>query len=193
MLLQGIWFGMMVISLFLSFVTGRGGEVLPSALEGCSNAIALTIQMGAGYMFFGGVMEIARGAGVSRMLEKNLKPVLRKLMPHHKEASEAVCLNLSMNILGLGNAATPKGIEAVRLMAEEEELNPEVRHDLYMLLILNATSIQLLPTTILTLRAAAGSSDPGRVILPTLLCTTVSTITGVASGWLMRRKKAYGK
>lgn len=193
MLLQRIWFAMVFLSLFLSFVTGKGGEVLPSALEGCANAIELTLQMGAGYMFFSGLMEIARGAGVSKMLERWLKPVLNRLMPNQGRAAEVVSLNLWLNVLGLGNAATPKGIEAVRLMAEEETRNPGVRQDLYMLLILNATSIQLLPTTVMTLRAAAGSADPGRIILPTLLCTAVSTITGVLLGLMMRRRSAHAE
>ena len=193
MLLQRIWFAMVFFSIFLSFVTGKGGEVLPFALEGCANAIELTLQMGAGYMFFSGLMEIARGAGASKMLERRLKPVLHRLMPNQGKAAEAVGLNLCMNMLGLGNAATPKGIEAVRLMAEEEEQNPGVRQDLYMLLILNATSIQLLPTTVMTLRAAAGSADPGRIILPTLLCTAVSTSTGVLLGMVMRRRMCHAK
>ena len=193
MLLQRLWFGMMAFSLILSLISGKGGEMLPSALEGCSKAIALTIQMGAGYMFFGGLMEIVQATGIGRGIERALKPALCRLMPNQGKASEAVSLNLCMNVLGLGNAATPKGIEAVRLMVEEEKQNPAVRQDLYMLLILNATSIQLLPTTVITLRTAAGSSDPGRMILPTLLCTSVSTLTGILLGLLLRRRATHGK
>ena len=123
MVLQRIWLGMMFFSLVLSFAAGKGGEVLPSALKGCSDAIALTLQMGAGYMFFGGLMEIAKEAGIGRMLEKGIKPVMQRLMPHQGKAAEAVSLNLCMNVLGLGNAATPKGIEAVRRLTEEEKRN----------------------------------------------------------------------
>ncbi|MDD6143248.1 MAG: hypothetical protein PUD16_07120 [bacterium] len=105
-----------------------------------------------------------------------------------EETREAIALNLSMNALGLGNAATPQGIRAVRLISEEEKHAPAVRHDLYMLLILNATGLQLLPTTVLTLRIAAGSANAQAVVAPVLLCTAVSTLVGVLPAlWIRRR------
>ena len=96
-------------------------------------------------------------------------------------------MNLSMNVLGLGNAATPMGLEAMRHLAAEQALQPAIRHDRNMLLILNATSLQLLPTTVLTLRAAAGSADVNAVVLPTVLCTAFSTVVGVLLGLMCRR------
>ena len=106
-----------------------------------------------------------------------------------KEARQAVCMNLSMNMLGLGNAATPQGMEAMRLMEEERKKAPCVEHDMYMLLILNATSIQLIPTTVLALRAAAGSADAGAIVLPSLVCTAVSTAVGAVLGLICRRRR----
>ena len=96
-------------------------------------------------------------------------------------------LNLTANLLGLGNAATPSGMEAVRRMEEEQEQNPQVRHALYMLLILNATGLQLFPTTVLTLRVAAGSAQPNAILLPTLACTALSTLAGAGLGLLCYR------
>ena len=191
-MLQWLWFGMMAFSLVWGCLNGCSGEMLSSALEGCTNAVSLVIRLGAGYMLFGGLMEIAKSSGVSRLLEKMMKPVLRLCMPNLGKASEAVAVNLSMNMLGLGNAATPKGIEAMKRLEEERKCNPQTIHDMYMLLIINATSIQLLPTTVVALRAAAGSADPGAIVLPTLLCTAVSTVTGVGLGLGMRRRSRYG-
>lgn len=94
-----------------------------------------------------------------------------------------------MNMLGLGNAATPQGMEAMRLMEEERKKAPCVEHDMYMLLILNATSIQLIPTTVLALRAAAGSADAGAIVLPSLVCTAVSTAVGAVLGLICRRRR----
>ena len=118
-----------------------------------------------------------------------LHPVLRRLMPsvRSEDAKQAVVTNLAANLLGLGNAATPMGIQAMRLMETECEQNPCVRHDMRMLLILNATGVQLLPTAVLALRVAAGSADPNRIILPNLACTVASTLVGVALGLLHRR------
>jgi len=134
-------------------------------------------------------MEIARELRVPQGMERLIHPLLKRLMPctRSPEARAAVTLNLSMNLLGAGNAATPPGIEAVRLMDAECGQHPGVRRDLYMFLILNATSIQLLPATVLTLRAAAGSSDVNAVLIPTLLCTLSAAVVGVVAGMICRR------
>lgn len=190
-MLHLIWFIMMAGSSFYAIQTGEVDGVLQAALGGCEDAIALTLRLGAGYLLFCGLLEIAKAAGAARGLEKLMHPLLRWLMPtvSRKETREAVALNLSMNLLGLGNAATPQGLKAVRLLSEEETAAPSVRHDLYMLLILNATGLQLLPTTVLTLRTAAGSANAQAVVLPTLLCTLFSTIVGILPAlWLRRRK-----
>lgn len=192
MILQSIWFIMMAGSIAFAFGNGTGEQMLEAALAGGENAIALTIRLGAGYLLFCGLMEIAGALGAAGRLEKIMQPLLCRLMPsiRRTETRQAVAMNLSMNMLGLGNAATPKGLEAVRLISAEEQEQPAVRHDLYMLLILNATSLQLLPTTVLTLRAAAGSADAQAVVLPTLACTAVSTLIGVLLGlWMKRRKQ----
>ncbi len=188
-MLQWVWFAMVAGSVLYSCLTGNAGKTVEAALDGCQKAIALTLQLGAGYLLFCGLMEIARAAKADKGLERLLKPVLKHLMPRTKtdEARSAAALNLSMNILGLGNAATPMGLEAMRRMEAEEGVCSGVKHDMYMLLILNATSLQLLPTTVLTLRAAAGSADVNAVLMPTLLCTAFSTLVGTALGLICRR------
>ncbi len=187
MFLQGLWLWMMGGSVLYACLTGRAAQVLEAALNGSGQAIDLTLRLGAGYLFFGGLMEIAREAGVTRVMEKWLTPVLKRLMPHMKGASEMVALNLSMNVMGLGNAATPAGLEAMRRLDDERRANPNVRHDMYLFLILNATSLQLLPTTVLTLRAAAGSADANAVLIPTIACTAFSTLVGIACGLIAKR------
>lgn len=186
-MIQWMWLAMMAGSILYAFLDGNAGMILGKALEGTGEAITLTLKLGAGYLLFCGLMELVRALSFSRWLRWVLRPILRRLMPAVQEAQEAVGLNLSMNMLGLGNAATPMGLEAVRQMEQERERNPAVKHDLYMLLILNATSLQLLPTTVLTLRTAAGSAEANAIILPTLLCTAVSTFTGAGLGLLCRR------
>ena len=143
----------------------------------------------AGYLFFCGLMEIMKELRLPEKLARLLQPILRRVMPtlRGEEARQAVTLNLTANLLGLGNAATPSGMEAVRRMEEEQKQNPQVRHALYMLLILNATGLQLFPTTVLTLRVAAGSAQPNAILLPTLACTALSTLAGAGLGLLCYR------
>ena len=176
---------MMAASLLYGCLTGRAGALLPAALDGASSAVSLSLRLMAGYLFFCGLMEIMK----ELRLPEKLARFLRRVMPtlRGEEARQAVTLNLTANLLGLGNAATPSGIEAVRRMEEEQEQNPQVRHALYMLLILNATGLQLFPTTVLTLRVAAGSAQPNAILLPTLACTALSTLAGAGLGLLCYR------
>ena len=187
MFLQWLWISMMMGSLLYALMTGNGSSMLQAALQGSADTISLTLQLGAGYLFFCGMMEIVRGTGGQHGISRILQPLLRRLMPGVGDAAETVAMNLSMNVLGLGNAATPIGMEAMRLMDEERKRNPSVKHDMYMLLILNATSLQILPTTVLTLRTAAGSADPNVILLPTLACTALSTAVGAGLGMCMRK------
>ena len=191
MVLQLMWFIMIAFSIGYASFFGKISQLLPAMLKGCEEAIALTLRLGAGYLLFCGLTEIAKAVQVPALLEKLLRPLLKRLMPQTQNAKirEAVTLNLSMNMLGIGNAATPLGMEAVRLMDEEGERNPKIRQDLYMLLILNATSIQLLPTTILALRTAMGSPRPNAILFPTLVCTAVSTTVGIGTALIWRRRK----
>lgn len=188
-MLQWIWSAMIGGALLYACVNGNGHEMMEAALAGTADAIALTMRLGAGYMLFCGLMEIVRGIGLEKRVASMLRPLFRALMPsvQKDETAGAITMNLSMNLLGLGNAATPVGMEAMRLMEMEERQRPAVRKDMFMLLILNATSIQLLPATVLTLRSAAGSADPHAILLPTLLCTTASTGVGVLLAICLRR------
>lgn len=182
MLLQWLWFGMMGASLMYALATGRAEGMLDAALSGTGGAVWLSLRLCAGYMFFCGLVEILKALRVPEQISRALKPMLQKIMPGvpDEQARQAVCLNLTANLLGLGNAATPTGMEAVRLL--DAARRPGARHAICMLLILNATSIQLLPTTVLSLRAAAGSAAPQAVLLPTFACTCLSTIVGVGLG-----------
>lgn len=183
-MLHWLWGGMMSISVICALVCGRMGEMLNAALSGTAEAITLTLRLGAGYLLFCGWINLLKALHLPALLTRLLSPLLQRLMPacRYRAVGEAVTLNLSLNLLGIGNAATPMGIEAVRLMDEHCAV-----HDISMLLILNATSLQLLPTTVLTLRAAAGSLAPGAVILPGLLCSGLSTTVGVLAGLGCRR------
>jgi len=180
LLLQYLWFLMIAASLIWGVLTGQGNSILPAALDGARNAITVSLQLLSGYLFFCGLIAIVNKLKIQQYLCRMSRSMIGSLLGGETDepAAEAVCMNLSANLLGLGNAATPYGIEAARLL----DAGSSKRHGLYMLLIINATSIQLLPTTVLTLRIAAGSADPNAILLPSLLSTLASTLTGVLLG-----------
>jgi len=187
-MIHRIWFAIMAFSILYGSLSESRKELLAAALAGSSKALSLTVELCGGYMFFCGLMEIAKALRAEQGLKHLLSPMLRILLPNTKgqKAGGAVTLNLAMNVLGMGNAATPAGLDAMRHMEAERSLCPAIRHDMEMLLILNATSLQLLPTTVLTLRTAAGSADANAVLIPTILCTAFSTVTGIACGLFCR-------
>ncbi len=191
-MLNWLWFAMMAASVVYAGFNGSLGNVLSAAVGGAKDAIVILVNLCAGYLLFCGLIEILNSTGAPARLEKILEPLIKRIMPSlcGEKTRNAVVTNIAANLLGLGNAATPSGIEAMRLMEDEELTRPRARHDMYMLLILNATGLQLVPTTVLALRAAAGSADVGAVVLPNLICTAVSTVVGVLLGLLCRGREA---
>ncbi len=179
-------------SLITAILQGSLDAVCSALLASPQKAVELAVATGCGICLWSGVMEVARQAGLLKALSNLFSPIVSRLFPRIKKdsaAAQAVCVNLAANLLGLGNAATPQGMEAMRLMEDERKKAPCVEHDMYMLLILNATSIQLIPTTALALRAAAGSADAGAIVLPSLVCTAVSTAVGAVLGLICRRRR----
>ncbi len=188
-MLQAIWGGMIFGSILYALVTGTAGALLPGALSGAQDAVGLTVKLLAGYLFFCGMIEIVKALNVPEKISKALSPLLRRLLPavKGKETQEAIVLNMSANILGLGNAATPMGIKAMELMEQERKRDPAVLAAMYMFLVINATSLQLIPTTVIALRVAAQSAAPMAVLVPTLICTAVSTSVGIMSALVCQR------
>ncbi len=179
-MLQILFGGMMGLSLLYGLALGRGEQVASAMLVGAGEAAQAAFAMAGGFAFFCGMTAILRKAGAVRALGKRLSPLLSRLLGPDlpPEALEPVLLNLSANMLGLGNAATPMGVEAARRMGGNDG---RASNALCMFLVINSSSVQLIPTAVIALRAAEGSADPGRVTLPVLAATALSTVVGVAA------------
>ncbi len=148
-------------------------------MTAAGEAVQAAISLAGGFAFFCGMLEILRQAGAAESLGRRLAPALQRLMGRdlQKDALEPVTLNLTANLLGLGNAATPMGIEAAKRMATDGRATDA----LCLFLVINASSVQLLPATVIALRASAGSAHPGIITLPTLAATGISTLVGILS------------
>jgi len=180
MFLQWLWISMMICSLIYALMTGNGSGMLQEALQGSTDAISLTLQLGAGYLFFCGMMEIVRGTGMQQRITGVLQPLIRRLMPNAGSAAETVAMNLSMNVLGLGNAATPMGIRAAKAMA----LSDTATDELCRLVVLNTASIQLIPANVAAVRSALGCSSPFDILPAVWLTSLCSAGLGLAAAWL---------
>ena len=177
----------MVFSLLEGMVNGSGEATVFSMLNAASEAVQTAIALTGAYAFFCGMLNIVRKAGAAEGLGKMISPALKRLFGDGlpPDALEPVTMNLTANLLGLGNAATPMGVKAARQMAKG---GPAASDALCMFLVINSSSVQLLPASVIALRAAEGSRDPGAVALPALLATLVSTAVGVISCKLAEKK-----
>ncbi len=151
--------------------------ILDAMISSASNSITLCIKLCAIYCVWLSVLEIVEKTGLANTLAKALKKPIKKLFKlQDEEQIKYVALNLSCNFLGLGNAATPSGIKAVESIYKN---NKNSQFPLLMLLIINATSIQLLPTTQMGLLASTGGTNPASIVLPSIIASTISTIVGI--------------
>lgn len=194
--MNAIWVILVVFCVLFGLVTGRIDEVSLSLLESGQSAVTLALSLAGAYALWCGLLAIMEKSGAIASLARWIRPVFR-LFPGVKEksaAGEAVATNLAANILGLGNAATPAGLTAMEKMRELEPLGDRPSNAMCMFLVINSSSIQLIPTTVISLRAAAGSASPADIILPTLCATACSTIFAVMAMklWFWGEEKGFG-
>ena len=190
MAMTWIWCGMVVLSLIFGILTGQMDAVADAAMEGAASAVDLGISMAGVLCLWSGVMEIMNACGLSAGLARVFRPVLRRLLPQASQDPEtlaAVSVNVSANLLGLGNAATPLGIRAARRMARG--CGGVASDELCRLVVLNTASIQLIPATIASLRAAAGCETPFDILPAVWLSSVLSVAAGLLAAWLLSRRK----
>ena len=188
MTMAWIWTGMAVLSILCGLATGRGELVAAAAVEGAQAAVELCVSIAGMLCLWTGVMEIMRRSGLAEGLSRLLRPVLSALFPQvsgDRGVMDSISANVSANLLGLGNAATPLGIEAVRRM---ERKSPGTASDaMCMLVVCNTASIQLIPTTVASVRAAAGSTAPFDILPAVWLASALSVGVGIAACKLFAR------
>ena len=188
MAMSWIWTGMAVVSLIFAAWNGTMDAVGAAALEGAGAAVQLCIAMAGVLCLWSGVMEIMSRCGLSEKLAALLRPALRWLLPRASRDPEtlaAVSANVSANLLGLGNAATPLGIRAARRMARGTDGTAD--DELCRLVVLNTASIQLLPTTLAGVRASLGAADPFDILPCVWLVSLLSVLAGLLAAKVLAR------
>ena len=167
---------MMAASLGLMLFTVPSAAV-NSMVTGAHGAVELSLNLLALYAFWLGFFSLIEKLGLSRGLERLLRPVIVRLFPSaDTETRKFITMNISANILGLGNAATPMAINAINRM---DNGSRKASTDMIMLTVLSATSLQILPTTVIGMRATAGSANPADFLFPSLVATVLSTLIGI--------------
>ncbi|MBE5744897.1 MAG: spore maturation protein [Clostridiales bacterium] len=164
----------LLATLFLLFLNPEG--FLSALLDGASKSGAICLSLLATYSVWLGLMKVWEDSGVSRGVSRLLKPLVKRVFKtDDAETLDAVSMNLSVNLLGISGAATPYGIKAARLL----DTSPHPEYASSMFFVLNATSIQLIPTSIIGVRVAMHSAAPTDIVIPTLITTLFSTLFAV--------------
>ena len=185
-----IWFVMIFLGLIVGIFTGNGEGISNAIIGSIDSTVSFIIGLVGLMCFWCGVMKVAEKSGFTEKLAKLMKPILKLIFKESakdEKALGAIIMNITANMMGLGNAATSFGIKA---MEEMDRLNNEkgrASNDMALFLVLNAACIQLVPSTVLSIRAAAGSTNPGVIILPAIISTGTAAIVGVICCKILQR------
>lgn len=163
-------------------------QCLDTMISAGEKAVNLCISLIAIYSIWLAILEIVDKSGLSNIIAKMLKPLIKFLFGNQdEETNRLLAINISANILGMGNASTPSGIEAMRLL---DKNNGIASQEMIMLMLINSMSLQIIPTTLIGMRVAFGSSNPTNIILPIIITSLISTFIGVLLVKLIYKKRA---
>jgi len=195
-MLNYIWAGMIIIGIIVAAFTGRLADVTTAALESAEEAVMVCLTMLGIIAMWTGLMRIAEKGGLVKTLTSVMTPIMRFLFPNIKKGSKAfdyISLNFIANILGLGWAATPAGLMA---MKEMQAMNPNknvASREMCVFMIINMSSLQLVTVSIIAHRQAYDSANPSEIIGPGIIATLISTIAAVIFIKIMEMGKDKGR
>lgn len=184
-----VWLAMIVFGIIVAGVKGNIEVVTKAALDGANNAVKISISLIAIITFWLGIMKLAEEAGLVRALAWLVRPVMRFLfpsVPKEHPAMGAMVMNLSANILGLGNAATPMGLIAMRELQKLNHGRDTASDAMCTFLALNTSCVTLIPTTIIGIRLLYGSADPTDIVGPTIMATAFSMAVAIVVDRFLR-------
>lgn len=180
-MLNYVWIGMLIISFAASFITGNVKEVCAAVTDGAEAAVQLALSMAGIMAFWTGMMKIAEKSGLVSIIVKLSSPFIKLLFPEvrrDKEVCGAIAMNMTANFFGMGNAATPLGIKAMKMLNKYSK-NGRATNSMCMLAVVNSASIQLIPSTLIAIRSAYQSRAPSEIIIPIWIVSVVTFSIGV--------------
>lgn len=190
-MINTIWGFLIIVGIIVGIATGKTEAVNDAIMNSAGTSVTMAFSLIGIYCLWLGILKIAEAAGIVEMMARKLRKILAFLFKGVSRGSDAmgyISLNIVANMLGMGNAATPFGLKA---MDELQKLNKnkKVASDaMCMLLIINTSSVQLLPLTLIGLRSAAGSANPAEITLTSLIATAVTTAVGIIAAKICERK-----
>lgn len=190
-MLNKIWPVFIIISIVYGILIGKINEINMSIFNSVDNAVETTIKLVGTICLWNGIIKVIEKTSLINTLKKILKPILKIIFPEIKEESKEygeISMNIIANILGLGNAATPIGINAMKSMQEANKDKRKLNNSMALFIIINTASIQIIPTTVIAIRTALGSSNPTQIIPAVWIATICSATTAILMAKILMKR-----
>lgn len=190
-MLDFIWSFVIILGILICFLKGDAVSAAESITNGASSAVELCIFMAGTMSFWSGILNIAEKSGLTELMSKKISPIISFLFPDipvNSKAFRYICINMTANFMGLGWAATPAGLIAMKEMNKLNKSIGTATKSMCMFIIINISSIQLLPINIIILRQKYMSISPFDIVLPSIIATSVSTLAAVISAKICERR-----
>lgn len=190
-MLNKIWPVFLIISFIYAIFSGRLPETNNSIFEYTASAVNLSLTLVGTMCLWCGIIKIAMKTSIINKLIKLFKPLLKKLFPEISENDEVhkeISMNIIANLLGLGNAATPLGLKAMKSLQKTNKNKKELSNSMGMLIVLNTASIQIIPTTVIAIRNSLGSTEPTKMLVPIWVATICAAVAAVTATKIFMKK-----
>lgn len=190
-MLNILWPGFIIISFLYALIMGKVNEVNEGIFKSLTDAVELSITFLGTISLWNGIMEIAKKTTLINKLTYFLRPVINFLFPDLKKdenTKKEISMNMIANILGLGNAATPLGIKAMKTMQKKNIKKDTLSNSMMMFIVLNTASIQLIPTNVIAIRTSLNSNNPTTIIIPVWIATVIAAIVGISFTKILIKK-----
>lgn len=191
-MLNILWPIFIIVSFVYAIITGNVQSVNNSIFESTASSVQLSITFLGTICLWNGIMKIAQKTSFVSKLTHVLKPIINFLFPEiqqNEKAKEEISMNIIANILGLGNAATPLGLKAMKTMQKDNDKKDTLSNSMAMFIVLNTASLQLIPTTVIAIRSSLNSANPTSIIIPVWGATIAAAIAGVTATKLFIKLK----
>ena len=196
-MLNIIWPIFIIISYVYATMTGNIDKVNVEIFNSVNEAVSLSISLLGSMCLWCGIMKIAQSTSIILKFTKFLNPIMNWLFPDLKEdkkAKQQIAMNMTANILGIGNASTPLGLKAMETLQKNNSNKERLSDSMAMLIVLNTASLQIIPTTIIAIRVSLESKNPTAIIVPVWIATICAAIAGIISVKLfIARDKSHNK
>lgn len=190
-MLNIIWPIFIIISYIYAIFTGKVSQINNSVFDSCESAVQLSITFLGTMCLWSGIMQIAKKTTLIDKLTNFLNPIMKILFPDIKKddhVHKEISMNMVANMLGLGNAATPLGLKAMKTMQKENPKKDTLTNSMAMFIIINTASIQIIPTTVIAIRSSLGSNNPTSIIIPVWIATICAAIAGIITAKILMKK-----